>query len=99
MEVNSVSRQDRSLQPSPRRFCARRLVCCILPTEPSHGRVAAKAPQVKNSLAPPKNDSEVIRSHNPTKLLRLSPKTKCTREITLLTGSSLHEELNRPGKF
>ena len=31
-----------------------------------------------------------IRSHNPTKLLCLSPKIKCTREITSLTGSSSH---------
>ena len=28
-----------------------------------------------------------------------SPKIKCTREITSLTGSSSHEELNRPGTF
>ena len=33
------------------------------------------------------------------KLLCLSPKIKCTREIASLTGSSSHEELNHPGTF
>ena len=50
-----------------------------------------------------KNDLEGTRSHIPTKLLCLSPKTICTREIALLTGSSSHmtrhEELNWPGTF
>ena len=48
-------------------------------------------------MSHPKNDLEGIRSHNPTKRLCLSPKNKCTREFSSLTGSSSHEELNRPG--
>ena len=52
---------------------------------------------MRNSISHPKNDLEGIRSHNPTKLLCLSPKSKCTREISSLTGSSSHEELDRPG--
>ena len=54
---------------------------------------------MRNSISHTKNDFEGIRSHNPSKLLCLSPKICCTREITSLTGSSSHEELNRPGTF
>ena len=58
-----------------------------------------------SSISHSKNNFEGIRSHNPTKLLcplvlkKYSSKyeTKRTREITSLTGSSSHEELNRPG--
>ena len=54
---------------------------------------------MRNSISHPKNVFEGIRLHYPTKLLCLSPKNKCAREITSLTGSSSHEELNRPGTF
>ena len=48
----------------------------------------------------PENDFESIRSHNPTKLLCLDPKIKCTLEkISSLTGSPSHGELNRSGAF
>ena len=50
---------------------------------------------MRNPISHQKNDFEGIRSHNPTKLLCLSPKIYCAREITLLTGSPPHEELNR----
>ena len=53
---------------------------------------------MRNSISHTKNDFEGIRSHNPTKLLCLSPKICGTREITSLTGTSSHEELNRPGR-
>ena len=64
---------------------------------PSHGTVAA--PHVRNSISHSKNDFEGIRSHNPTKLLRLNPQLKCTREISSLICSSLPGVLNRPGTF
>ena len=54
---------------------------------------------MRNSISHPKNDFEGIGSHNPTKLPCLSPKKSCTREITLMTGSSSHEELNCQGTF
>ena len=54
---------------------------------------------MRKSISRSKNDFEGIRPHNPTKLLCLSPKIKCTREIASLTGSSSHEELNHPGTF
>ena len=53
---------------------------------------------MRNSISHPiLRDLEDVRSHIPTKLLWLSPKTICTLEIALLTGSSSHEELNWPG--
>ena len=70
--------------------------------KPCHGTGAAESPWVphmRSSISHSKSDSECIRSHNLTKLLCLSPKNVCTREITQLTGSSSHEELNRPGTF
>ena len=42
---------------------------------------------------------EGIRSHNYTKFLCPSPKKNYAREITLLTGSSSHEELSQPPTF
>ena len=54
---------------------------------------------MRNSISHHKNDLEGTRSHNPTKLLCLSPEIQCTREITPLTGSSSHDELNPPGTF
>ena len=50
-------------------------------------------------MSHPKNDFEGNRSHNPTKLLCLSAKKQCTREITSVTDSSSYEDLNRPGTF
>ena len=71
--------------------------------EPSHGRVAASVLEfltyMRNSISHPEYDFEGIQSHNPTKLLCLSPKLKCTRGISSLTGSSSHEELALPGTF
>ena len=52
---------------------------------------------MKNSIYHSKNGFECIRSHEPTQLLCLSPKTNYDREILSLTSSSSHEELNRPG--
>ena len=74
--------------------------------QPSHGRVAASgspwAPHMRSLISHPNNEFEGIHicSRNTTKLLCLSPKTKCTREITSLTGSSSHDELDRDrGRF
>ena len=52
---------------------------------------------MRNSISHAKHDFEGIRSHNPTKLLCLSPKIESTLEISFMTGSSSREELNRPG--
>ena len=52
-----------------------------------------------NSIYHPNYNFEFIRLHNPTKLLCLGPKTKRTCEITSWTGSSSHEEPNRPRDF
>ena len=50
---------------------------------------------MRSSISHPKSEFEGIRLHNPTKLLCLSPKSICARDIASLTGSSSHEELNR----
>ena len=54
-----------------------------------------------NSISHPTlQDFEGIRSHNPTTLLCLSPKTtQYAREIASLTGRSSHKELNWPVFF
>ena len=54
---------------------------------------------MRNSLSHPKNDFEGIRSHIPTKLLRLSLVNICIREIAQLTGSSPHWSSNDQGLF
>ena len=52
-----------------------------------------------NSISHQKNDFErFVRTTRPS-LYSLVLKKKCTREITLLTGISSHEELNRLGTF
>ena len=68
-----------------------------------HGRLAAEspwAPDIRNSISHPKNVFQKAfgRTTRP-RFCAFSPKMKCTREITSLTGSSSHEELNRPGTF
>ena len=59
------------------------------------------SPHMRNSLSHPiLHEFEGIRSRTTRPSFCASVlKKKCTRGITSLTGSSSHEELNRPGTF